>query len=189
MIGYLTGKPLFENEEGVIIDVNGIGYSVACTPQTKTLIMKSARVSLYIHTVVRETILDLYGFETENELLFFKRLLNVSGIGPRSALALLSIASPETLYRAIVNEQVDFLTSLPGIGKKTAERICVELKDKLSFPEWERDENERKEDRDVYDALIALGYTSSEVHRAMAEIPEDLHDTQERIKYALKQLS
>lgn len=188
MIGFITGKPLFESEGNIIIDVHGVGYSVACTPQTQALALSSSEISLFIHTIVRETAFDLYGFETKNELFFFKKLLSVSGIGPRSALAMIGLASTDTLYKAIVNNNSDFLTSVPGIGKKTAERMCVELRDKLKDYEGDTDTEIKEGDRDVIDALIALGYSSTQAHQALAHIPHDITETNKRIKVALKEL-
>ena len=131
MISYLTGKPTFDLDGTLVLDVRDVGYRVFVTPATLTWALMQETVSLWVHTLVRETSMDLYGFETKNELYFFEKLLDVSGIGPKSALGIISLASTDTLYQAIVNQNLAFLTSVPGIGKKTAERMCVELKDKL----------------------------------------------------------
>lgn len=188
MIGYITGKPLFESEGNIIIDVRGVGYTVACTSQTQTLALLSSEISLFIHTIVRETALDLYGFETKNELFFFKKLLGVSGIGPRSALAMIGLASTDTLYQAIVNNNIDFLTSVPGVGKKTAERMCIELRDKLKEYTGNTELKIQKGDVDVIDALVALGYTNIQAHKALTQISSELTETSARIKAALNEL-
>ncbi len=188
MIGYITGKPLFEIEGNIIIDVRDVGYTVACTPQTQSLALASSDISLFIHTIIRETAFDLYGFETKNELFFFKKLLTVSGIGPRSALAMIGLASTDTLYQAIVNNNIDFLTSVPGIGKKTAERMHIELRDKLKDYAGNTDTQVHKGDRDVVDALVALGYSSAQAHQVLVKIPQDINETNERIKIALGEL-
>ncbi len=189
MIGYITGKPLFESEGNIIVDVQGVGYTIACTPQTQSLALAQAEIALFVHTVVRENTFDLYGFETKNELFFFKKLLGVSGIGPRSALAMIGLASPDTLYQAIMHNNIDFLTSVPGIGKKTAERMCIELRDKLKDYTGNTETHVHKGDRDVVDALVALGYTPAQAHQALAKIPEEITETNERIKVALNELS
>lgn len=188
MIGYITGKPLFEIEGNIIIDVRGVGYTIACTPQTLSLTLASTDISLFIHTIVRETAFDLYGFETKNELFFFKKLLAVSGIGPRSALAMIGLASTDTLYQAIVNSNIDFLTSVPGIGKKTAERMCIELHDKLKDYAGNTDREIKDGDQDVIDALLALGYSSAQAHKTLSQIPSELESVNERIKVALNEL-
>ncbi len=189
MIGYITGKPLFEGDGSIVIDVHGVGYLIACTPQTQSLVLSQTEISLFIHTIVRETALDLYGFETKNELFFFKKLLDVSGIGPRSALAIIGLASTDTLYQAIINNNIDFLTSVSGIGKKTAERMCIELRDKLKNYSGNTDIKIQKDDIDVIDALIALGYTKAQAHRALSEVSQEIKDTNEKIKASLKILN
>ncbi len=190
MIGYLKGKTLFENDGNIIIDVNGVGYSVACTAQTQSLALQQSTTELFIHTIVRETALDLYGFETKHELYFFRKLLDVSGIGPRSALAMISLASPDTLYQAILNSNIAFLTSVPGVGKKTAERLCIELRDKLKDYSGNTEHAKITEkDQDVVDALVALGYNSAQAYKALSEIPEGNYSMNEKIKLALQKLS
>jgi len=189
MIGYITGKPLFENSGNIIIDVRGVGYNVACTEQTKILALTQDEISLYIHTIVRETALDLYGFETETNLYFFKKLLDVSGIGPRSALGIIGLASTDTLYQAIMSNNIDFLTSVPGIGKKTAERMCIELRDKLKDYTGNTETKMKDGDHDVVDALVALGYSSAQAHKALSQIPTDIAEINERIKAALNELN
>lgn len=136
MIGYLQGEILEHSDGKMIIGVGDrktshtVGYSVS-VPQTMgyTSLFPGALIELFIHTHVREEALDLYGFAAKSEKALFLTLLNVNGIGPKSALAILSSAEPYQLIEAIVNEDLAFLTKLPGIGKKTAERILVELKD------------------------------------------------------------
>lgn len=189
MIGYITGKPLFDIDGQIIIDVRGVGYTIACTEQTRTLANTESEISLFVHTIVRETALDLYGFETQNELFFFKKLIDVSGIGPKSGLGIIGLASTDTLYQAIMSDNIDFLTSVPGIGKKTAERMCIELRDKLKDYAGNTESTIRAGDQDVVDALIALGYSSSQAHRAVSEIDTELEETNDRIKSALVLLS
>lgn len=189
MIGYITGKPLFENNGNIIIDVRGVGYTIACTHQTKSLVLTQNESSLYIHTIVRETALDLYGFETETDLYFFRKLLDVSGIGPRSALGIIGLASTDTLYQAIMNNNIDFLTSVPGIGKKTAERMCVELRDKLKDYTGNTETKTKEGDQDVIDALVALGYTAGQAHQALSKIETESSDVNQKIKAALSLLS
>ncbi len=185
MIGYITGKPLFEIEKDIIIDVRGVGYQIKVTEQTSAWALMQSEISLWIHTLVRETALDLYGFETKNEMYFFKKLLDVSGIGPKSALGIISLASTDTLYQAIVNNNIAFLSSVSGIGKKTAERMCIELRDKLKDYAGETQTQVHEGDNDVIDALISLGYSPAQAHHALAEVSTEITETNDRIKAAL----
>lgn len=189
MISHLVGKPLFEIDTALVLDVRDVGYNVHVTEATLTWALMQSTVSLFIHTIVRETALDLYGFETKNELYFFKKLLNVSGIGPRSALAMIGLASTDTLYQAIIKDNISFLTSVPGVGKKTAERMCIELRDKLKDYAGETATVSHDGDVDVIDALTALGYSPSHIYKALEKIDENTHGTNERIKAALSHIS
>lgn len=185
MINYLSGKALFEMGDTISLDVRDVGYQIHVTEPTRVWCLAQSEVSLFIQTIVRENAFELYGFETKNELYFFQKLLDVSGIGPKSALGIIALASTDTLYQAILNNNLDFLTSVPGIGKKTAERMCIELRDKLKDYEGETEVYTNENDKDVIDALIALGYAPSQVYQTLAKIPPETTDTQERIKKAL----
>lgn len=189
MISYLTGKPLFEIDNALVLDVRDVGYNVHITESTLNWALMQTSISLFIHTIVRETAFDLYGFETKNELYFFKKLLNVSGIGPRSALAMIGMASTDTLYQAIVKDNISFLTSVPGVGKKTAERMCIELRDKLKDYAGETERIAHSGDTDVIDALVALGYSPSQAYQALEKVSEDITETNQRIKSALAYIS
>jgi Holliday junction DNA helicase RuvA len=185
MISYLTGKPLFEIDKALVLDVRDVGYNVNLTETTLIWALMQSTVSLWIHTIVRETAFDLYGFETKNELYFFKKLLNVSGIGPRSGLAMIGLASTDTLYQAIIKDNIAFLTSVPGVGKKTAERMCIELRDKLKDYAGETEGTVHTGDTDVIDALVALGYSPAQAYQALEKVSEEITETSDRIKSAL----
>jgi len=189
MITYLTGKPTFEIDGALVLDVRDVGYHVQVTDQTLTWALMQSQISLFIHTNVRETALDLFGFETKNELYFFKKLLDVSGIGPKSALGIISLASTDTLYQAIVNNNIAFLTSVPGIGTKTAERMCIELRDKLKDYAGQTERTTHAGDTDVVDALVALGYSPAQAYQAVEKIDESITITGDRIKAALGHIS
>jgi Holliday junction DNA helicase RuvA len=171
VIAYLRGRLSDKQPNRIVIDVNGVGYDVAVPLSTfYTLGDQGAEIALRIHTHVREDLLALYGFATSLELMLFERLIGVSGIGPKVALAVLSGIEPGELVRAIEQADVARLTSIPGVGKKTSERIVVELKDRLprvrletaavgggvTPPSALRD--------DVLSALVNLGY-----HRPLSE--------------------
>ncbi len=188
MIGYLTGRSFETIEGNLILDVQGVGYLVAVTEATLDWSQTQGEVGLWIHTIVRENSLDLYGFESQNQLYFFRKLLEVSGIGPKSALGIIGLASTDTLYQALVSENTAFLTSVPGIGKKTAERMCIELRDKLKDYVRETTINVNEDDSDVIDALVALGYSPAQAYQALSKIPTDINDMHEKIKSALAQI-
>ena len=185
MIAYLTGKPLYEINNALVLDVRDVGYNIYMTESTMTWALMQSTISLFVHTIVRETALDLYGFETKNELYFFKKLLDVSGIGPKSALGIIGLASTDTLYQAIIKDNIDFLTSVPGIGKKTAERMCIELRDKLKDYAGETESVNHDGDTDVVDALLALGYSPSQAYQALEKVDPEISETNDRIKAAL----
>jgi Holliday junction DNA helicase RuvA len=144
---------------------------------------------LLIHTAVKDDAIDLYGFPNADELAFFRLLLEVSGVGPKTALGILNLAGVETLRSAIAAGDASYLTRVSGVGKKSAERIVVELKDKLAKLGYGDAHAGRKEDADVLDALTNLGYTLDEARTALKQVPEDAQDIQTRMKEALKVLS
>jgi Holliday junction DNA helicase RuvA len=173
MIGKLTGRYGGASGEGsVIIDVSGVGYTVRMPLGAMQSVQKGASfdISLFIHTAVREDAIDLYGFSTEEELHFFKQLMSVSGIGPKSALNILNISDVQTLKRGIASGDAASLTKVFGIGKKSAERIVVELRDKISLEVAARPAGGHASDNmDVIEALMALGYSAVEARRALKE--------------------
>lgn len=189
MISHLSGN-LFAKEPGtVIIDVGGVGYRVHVSNATFAAlpVEEGTLVSLYTHLAVREDAMDLYGFSDRDEMTLFEMLLSVSGIGPKSALAILSLATAATLRTAIATNDVSYLTKVSGIGKKTAEKIILELKDKLGS--YAGIGPELKEDADVVEVLVSLGYGRDEARGAVKKISNDATGTSARVKEALKVLS
>jgi Holliday junction DNA helicase RuvA len=183
MIGSIRGKITLKSEKFILVEANGVGYKISVSPDTLSKIQnKSDEVFLFVHTHVREDSFDLYGFLTEEELGFFEMLLNVSGIGPRSALAILGIASIETLRKAIGTGDVSYLTKISGIGKKTAEKIVIELRDKMGS---EQSGTSLKDELDALEALKSLGYSQNESREALKKVSSDL-DTNKKIREALK---
>ncbi len=175
-----------------IIDTNGVGYAVRLSAATLREIQAKQKtgVSLFIHTAVREDAIDLYGFPTLEELSFFKNLISVSSIGPKTALGILNVADVSTLKRGIAQGEASMLTKVFGIGKKSAERIVVELRDKLVGEATERGESvgTTGDDIDVLEALMALGYSAAESRAALKKIPSGATGTRERLSAALKNL-
>jgi holliday junction DNA helicase RuvA len=187
MIGSIKGTIQQKSTNYIILETQGVGYKVFI-PQSLMMGLKIGQpLSLVTHTYVREDQLTLYGFETLAELEFFELLLTVSGVGPKSGLGIMSLASLNMIKSAIVSEDPSVFTKVSGIGRKTAERVIIELKDKLkgsvdSSPV-------AKEHTDAMDALIALGYSQQEARDALKAVPIDITNLQEKVKIALRALT
>ncbi len=187
MIGQLTGKIVRQKERFVILDVNGVGYKIfASTETTKKLKEVFGPATVLTHLVVREDVLDLYGFIDETELEFFELLIGISGVGPKSALSILSLAPPETLRKAVSSGNTDYLTQVSGIGRKIAEKIVLELRDKIGTLESTGEGLEQETEAIL--AMEALGYSGREAREALRQISNDVTNTGDKIKQALKHL-
>lgn len=185
MIGHITGKIIHTDIKSIILDVSGVGYKIF----TNTAILdKNAdkMISFWTYLAVRETALDLYGFQTKEELDFFELLISVSGIGPKGALSILSIASLHNLRHAISTGDTSHLVKVSGIGKKNAEKIVIELKDKIE--NIGGDSSSLSGDMDALEALKSLGYNEREAREALKKT-DDIKDTGEKVRKALKILS
>lgn len=188
MIGQLTGKIAFTDSRSIILDVNGVGYKVFISTDTLSKVKADKSVlTFWTHLVVREDALDLYGFLARNELDFFGLLISVSGVGPRGALSILSLAPPGTLKQAIASGNTAYLTQVSGIGRKIAEKIVLELRDKIGVIESEG--TNLDQEAEAIMAMEALGYSSREAREALRQIPADITDTGDKVKRALKNLS
>ena len=187
MIGYLEGEVLHSRIGFCIVMAGGVGYKVSATRETLASLAAGEQASLWIHTVVREDVLDLYGFKTEEELRLFELLLTVSGIGPKSALSVLDIAAVETLRSAISAGNASYLTKVSGIGKKTAEKIVLELKDKVGIG-TESAARALSGDEEALEAMRALGYSQIEARDALRKVPEEVVGSKNRLREALKVL-
>ena len=190
MIRMLRGAILGKDDRSLVLDVGGVGYRIFCGG---ALLMETAlgeNLLLFTHLVVRDDALDLYGFAHEQELLFFELLLTVPGIGPKGALGIIGLAPLSSLTAAIAREDVGYLTKVSGIGKKTAEKIVLELKNKLSTLPDESPEGGQKSsvDADVLSAMQSLGYSEREAREVIQGLPRDLVTLEERITFALKQI-
>ena len=188
MIGYVEGVVTALRPGYVILSAGGVGYKVSATKQTIASLSLNSTTSLWTHLAVRETALDLYGFPVEEELRFFDLLLTVSGIGPKSALAILDIASIETLRSAITQNNAGYLTNVSGIGKKTAEKIILELRDKVGLG-TEAAGGVLKGDEEALAALVSLGYTQGEAREALRRVPNEVTGSNDRLREALKLMS
>ncbi len=186
MIGRLVGSVVEYQDGFVILDVNGVGYLMRVTTDTMQKLKTAKKeVALLTHLVVRENTLDLYGFLEREELTFFELLLSVSGIGPKSAIAILSIADTGTLFSAIAEGNSAYLTKVAGIGKKMAGKIVLELRDKIGAP-TETISAAGQHDADVLEALKSLGYQTGESREALKQVPRETEGAGGRLKAALK---
>lgn len=188
MISHLRGKLIARNSDSVVLEVNGVGYRVRVPAnQIDALGAEDAPVALYTHLHVREDEMSLYGFQTEAELGLFELLLTVSGIGPKGALGVLAAAPVEMIRLAIGQGNLGVLTSFPGIGKKTAERLVLELKTKVDLTGLEEGAGSPL-DEEVIGALLNLGYSAAESRRAASSVPSSVKTLEERIRAALRYL-
>jgi Holliday junction DNA helicase RuvA len=183
MIGHLKGDVTAIRAGFAIISANGVGYKVAATKEALAELQQSANAAFWTYLAVRENALDLYGFKSEDELHFFELLLSVSGIGPKSALAILDIATVEMLRSAIAQGNAGYLTSVSGIGKKTAEKIIVELRDKVGLA---AEGQALRGDVEALEAMRALGYTPQEARDALRNVPQSIESSNDRLREALK---
>ena len=195
MIGRLHGRLLAKHPPSILLDVNGVGYEVDVSMNTFCeLPALDAPVTLHVHMAVREDGHFLYGFLNESERVAFRQLIKISGVGARMALAVLSGLNVDELAAAIARQDVACFTRIPGIGKKTAERLLLELKGKLDLVAGGSAVGVSGQIaaadplQDTIDALVALGYNAKEAQGAIKALPAGL-STAEAIRLALKQLS
>jgi Holliday junction DNA helicase RuvA len=188
MISHLRGKILLRGSDLAVIEVGGVGFRVRMPTSTlEQLGAEGATVELFTHLHVREDDLSLFGFVTEDELTLFELLLTVSGIGPKAALGVLSAATPDTIRAAIAQNNLDVLTGIPGIGKKMAQRLVLELKGKIDLTEAELGQVSPL-DQEVIAALVNLGYSAAEAARAARAVPSSEKVVEDRIRAALRYL-
>ena len=173
MIAHLIGKLIYKSPDHSIVDVNGIGYKIFTPLSTYYVLPKTGEsVTLHIHTRVREDELKLFGFLTEEEQTIFEKLITINKVGPKLALGILSGMSPENLLTAIISNDAARLSAIPGVGKKTAERLTLEMKDKLSdltFVMEHQQDTEVPEGpyEDALSALVNLGYKKPQAEKSL----------------------
>jgi Holliday junction DNA helicase RuvA len=186
MISIVEGRVCAKPNDAVIVMVGGIGLRVLCPQPTLAQARMGEVIRLYTHLIVREDDLSLVGFGSEDELDLFEHLTRVQGVGPKLGLSILSFMAPDALRLAIGQEQPELLARVPGIGKKTAQKIVLELKDKIGAGEVSEGLAAITEaDAAVIDALTALGYSIVEAQRAVQALPRDITDVEERLRRAL----
>ena len=182
MIALIKGEIVSRASDHVVVDVRGVGYKVFVPRHPAGDV-----VQLHTHHVVREDVQQLYGFETNEELALFEMLIGVSGVGPKAAMSILSVSRPAQVAAAIASADVAALSRAPGVGKKTAERLIVDLKNKVTRTGPEREPTGVIVDDEAAAALQALGYTASEALAALRGVPPaDSASTAQRVTAALR---
>lgn len=191
MIASINGKIIQLDPGSLVLEVSGVGFLIN-VPSTLSDVLKPGQ-NVFLHTqlIVRQDSLALYGFDTLEGREYFGLLLGVSGIGPRLAVTILSTLTPEAIRRAIFNEQPEVFNRVPGVGKKTAQKIIFSLQDKISADEgFEPIAKMSEVDSEVLSALVALGYSVVEAQSALQSIPHDApQDVEERLRFALRYFS
>ena len=180
MIAMLTGKISAIHADGVILDVQGVGFEVYISKSVLPDLEIGRLLTLFTHMVVREDLLALYGFASTEEKQLFLQLLGVDGVGPRLAMAILSSLSIDNIRRAVLNEQAEFFARVPGIGKKTAQKILIHMQGKITGDLSGEFSHRTSEVEDqVLEALVKLGYSVVEAQTALQSIPRDTPDSVE----------
>lgn len=183
MIRTLTGKVTSIIPQGVVVEVAGVGYLVAMP--VRTLPKIDAEIKLFIYHHLREDRNELYGFITEDELTIFEHLLSVPSIGPKSALNILSSVGAHEIAAAIKQGQLEFFNNIPGLGKKSAQKIIMELKDKITIDSGVALPQTRY---DLILALKSLGYDRESINKTIEKIPQELNTLPEQVQWSIKQL-
>lgn len=192
MIAHIIGEVAEKFDSSVIVDVNGVGYEIALTALDFDATTVGETQKFYTHHSVRENGEDLYGFSSLAAKKLFELLTSVNGIGPKAGMAILSLAAPEEVRNAIANADVAFISKASGVGKKSAERVIVDLRDKVGLPshvgatEVFVPTGAKPEKDEALDALIALGFPLKEATEALEKVDKNL-SVEERIRAALKQ--
>lgn len=192
MIAYLKGQVIAKSSNYFILETGGVGYQVYSGENFLAEIHKNNTLEVYIHHHVREDQDDLYGFRNLEELELFELLISVSGVGPKSALAVISLASSQDIKEAIIRGDAGLLTKVSGIGKKTAERLVLELKNKVARSingEVLNGGALSSASGDEIDALMSLGYSLPEAREALNGVEPSITDSGARVKAALKRLA
>lgn len=189
MIASIKGVVINIDNKSVVLEVNDIGYKIFVTADTLHALKLNSTQQFFTYLAVRENAMDLYGFTNLKEREIFELLISVSGIGPKGAVNILSAVTADTLLNAIKTGSTSHLTKVSGIGKKTAEKIVLELKDKLNNFDSSEFTSTLSSDADAIEALKMLGYNTEEARESLKKINKEIEDTGEKIKAALKILN
>ena len=191
MIASIQGKLLVIGEDHLIVDVGGIGYQVFVPAPLLVKSRRGEKTSLFTHLIVRQDALTLFGFQDQEDLFIFQQLIKVNGVGPRLALETLSTHSSEIIKRGVLQKQEAIFSQVPGIGKKTAQKILLSLEDRIPYDEEFVVEPEVEGiNAEVQEALISLGYSVLEAQAALQNVPNDAPlDLETRLTLALRHFS
>ena len=185
MLSYIKGTIIAKLKDDLVIRTGDVGYRITVTPMVLAEAKINTDIELYLHEAARENSIEHYGVKTLDELDLFESLLSVSGVGPKSALAILGLSSTASLRSAIARGEVDTLTQVSGVGRKTAERVILELKSKVGDINVTGGEVGGS---DEIQALITLGYSATQARDALAKVDSSISDSGERVKAALKNI-
>ncbi len=185
MLGYIKGSVIAKVKDDLIIETGNIGYRISVSPLLLQEAIPGSEIELYLHETARENAIELYGFKNLDELDLFESLLSVCGVGPKSALALLGLSTSASIRQAISRGEADTLTKVSGVGRKTAERIILELRSKIGvLPSVEGGHT----GVDDVDALVSLGYSATQARDALNKVDGSITDSSERVRQALKNI-
>jgi len=185
MLVSLKGQISYKGADFIVLENNNIGYKISIAEQPLLDLLVGDQALIYIHDHVREDAHELFGFSSMSHLEFFWQIINVSGVGPKLGQKIMTASSLDGLKQSIMKGDVEFLTGISGVGKKTAQKIVLELKGSVSLDDDAGD----VEDNDVIDALVSLGYTRQDAREVLRMIPAEIAEAEKRIKEALKLLS
>lgn len=190
MISFISGKVQFYDKVSVIVNVGGVGYRIFCPPPVLENVQSvNEGVSLYVHSYIREDRFDLFGFLNQDDLNLFQLLISVSGVGPKTALSIFSSGGSSSIKDALSRSDVDFFSSVTGLGKKTAQKIIIELRGKVgSLDDSLESVLEDKKDEDAILALKQLGYRVQEISNVLKNVDKDL-PTSAKVKEVLRLMS
>ena len=192
MIGRLRGTIIAKQPPLLVLDVNGVGYDISAPMSTFGSLPKiGEQATLHIHTLVREDDISLYGFKNEEDRKLFRALLKVNGIGAKMAISILSSMTSQEFIQNIQQQNVSYLTRIPGIGKKTAERLLIETRDRIS--KWTSETStcnntQKLAGQEAIDALLSLGYKNKEAESAIQRVYDPGHDVEQLVRLALKNM-
>ncbi|OGH15927.1 MAG: Holliday junction DNA helicase RuvA [Candidatus Levybacteria bacterium RIFCSPHIGHO2_02_FULL_40_18] len=187
MIGYLSGSAIIRDDPYLIIDVNGVGYKTHAASDVLSSISIGSNLKLFIYTHVREDVLELYGFSKYSDLKLFELIITVPGVGPRTAIAIFSNGTGDEITKAIIDADVTFFSGIPRLGTKNAQKIIIELKNKVGGRELDLAGVSNGERNELVSALKAFGFTTKEINEAIRNT-DRATSVEEQIKAALKYL-
>jgi len=186
MIAYLSGKIVLSRQGYVILDTGGVGYKVFVSGID---VADKDSVSLFIYEHIREDSDDLFGFKEYENLEIFTKLISVNGVGPKVAMTIMTVATSEKIVEAIISENLTFFQGIPGIGKKVAAKIILELKSRISGLEGSGVIGKIDQEDEMIDALMSLGYKRVEVEKVLAKLPSNVKTAEQKINWCLKNIT